>query len=91
MALPAPAQLGFPDLQSLHILIISVGSILLLALLAVFIASGTLRLKNFSNATLPYLRFLYAIFLKPHRESSGVGQQSALESFYGTQVCIAPV
>jgi betaine lipid synthase len=35
-----------------------------------------------------YSKFFYASFLKPHHSSSDGGQQSALESFYETQVCV---
>ena len=36
-----------------------------------------------------YLKFIYAIFFKPHGNAVDGGQQSALESFYATQVRIA--
>lgn len=41
---------------------------------------------DYDNGVLTYLRFVYASFLKPHENSGDGGQQSALESFYKTQV-----
>lgn len=34
----------------------------------------------------PYIKFIYACFIKPHAGNKDGGQQSALESFYATQV-----
>lgn len=35
---------------------------------------------------LPYLKFAYVSFIKPHTGRTDGGQQSALESFYSAQV-----
>lgn len=41
---------------------------------------------KFANTRLePYLKFIWANFIKPHDKKVG-GQQDALESFYKTQV-----
>ena len=49
----------------------------------VVLSSETLRSTTFYT----YAKFCYASFLKPHARPSGEhGQQSALESFYATQV-----
>jgi betaine lipid synthase len=63
-----------------------------LLLLAVFAAIALLLAQltksvEFADLGLsPYLKFVYANFLKPHKSKTSDGQQSALESFYATQV-----
>jgi betaine lipid synthase len=55
-------------------------------LLAVLVAFVT-RSSDFPGLGLsPYLKFVYANFVKPHDAKTSDGQQSALESFYGAQV-----
>jgi hypothetical protein len=63
-----------------------------LLLLAVFAAVALLfaqltKSVEFADLGLsPYLKFVYANFLKPHKSKTSDGQQSALESFYAAQV-----
>jgi hypothetical protein len=52
--------------------------------LAVAYASNSVNFPGFGMS--PYLQFIYANFLKPHKSKVGDGQQSALESFYSAQV-----
>ena len=86
MALTRPVNFGIVEPQDLRVFILLAGGALFLTLLGIFVTSSTFRPKNISNAVLIYLRFIYAIFLKPHQNTADGGQQSALESFYATQV-----
>ena len=52
---------------------------------AVLILAGRLHKQDGEHTVVTYVKSLYAMFLKPHR-GDGEGQQSALESFYKTQV-----
>ena len=81
-----PFHFGLVEPQDLRLVILLAGGALLLILFGIFLTSSTFRPKNVSNLAMPYLRFLYAIFLKPHQRTADGGQQSALESFYSTQV-----
>lgn len=49
----------------------------------------TVKLDNLFAT--PFLKFIYASFLKPHTAKAGDGQQSALESFYSAQVRVVEV
>lgn len=69
---------------------------LVAALVAVVLFLSSHRGKiNYNSGIFPYVRFVYANFLKPHQRG-GEGQQDALESFYKTQVrypgrkCVGP-
>jgi betaine lipid synthase len=73
--------------SSLHFIIFLVAAFVLL-FVGLTISAGLARTKGSSESTLvSYSKFFYASFLKPHHSSDG-GQQSALESFYETQVCV---
>ncbi|RMD40557.1 hypothetical protein DV735_g4554, partial [Chaetothyriales sp. CBS 134920] len=58
------------------------------ALLALFVAHATNSLNFPGFGLSPYLKFVYANFLKPQKGKVEGGQQSALESFYSTQASI---
>lgn len=61
-------------------------AVLVFLFVGLTISAGLADSKIFTDSTLgSYAKFFYASFLKPHR--IGSGQQSALESFYETQVC----
>lgn len=73
--------------SSLHFIIFLVALFVLL-FVGLTISAGLASTKGFSDSSLvSYSKFFYASFLKPHHSSSDGGQQSALESFYETQVC----
>ena len=58
----------------------------LFAVVALFVAYASSS-GNFPGFGLsPYLQFIYANFIKPHKGKADGGQQSALESFYAAQV-----
>ena len=61
----------------------------LLKFLGLFLLVAAVRVKlpkSLGGLSI-FSRFIYATFLKPHAAKDGVtGQQSALESFYRTQV-----
>ena len=86
MAIVEPFSFGLVETRDLRIAIVAVGILLSFAVLGVFVASGAFRLKDVSNTLRTYLKFIYAIFFKPHGNAADGGQQSALESFYATQV-----
>jgi betaine lipid synthase len=72
--------------SSLHFIIFLV-AVFVFLFVGLTISAGLAHNKGFSESALvSYSKFLYASFLKPHHSSVG-GQQSALESFYQTQVC----
>ena len=89
MAIVEPFSFGLVETRDLRLVIFAVGILLSFAVLGVFVASGAFRLKDVSNTLRTYLKFIYAIFFKPHGNAVDGGQQSALESFYATQVRIA--
>lgn len=49
-----------------------------------FELSTSISIDSFSVT--PYLKFAYACFIKPHSKRKDGTQQTALESFYATQV-----
>ncbi|KAJ5143761.1 Protein of unknown function DUF3419 [Penicillium bovifimosum] len=53
--------------------------------LVLLVSSQHIKIANISAD--PYLRFIWASFIKPHDKKAG-GQQDALESFYRTQAAI---
>lgn len=72
--------------SGLHLTIFLV-AVLVFLFVGLTISAGLANSKHFADSALvSYAKFFYASFLKPHR-STGGGQQSALESFYETQVC----
>ncbi|KAH8424584.1 uncharacterized protein LDX57_002331 [Aspergillus melleus] len=69
-----------------HHVYIAGTAVLVVALVAVVLFLSSRRGKiDYNSGIFPYVKFVYANFLKPHQES-GEGQQGALESFYKTQV-----
>ena len=65
---------------------IAVSAFAVFVLVAVVLLLAGWRLDRKQDHTLiTYAKSLYAMFLKPHK-GDGQGQQSALESFYKTQV-----
>jgi hypothetical protein len=74
--------------SGLHFIIFLVALFVLL-FVGLTISAGLGSNKSFSDSVLvSYSKFFYASFLKPHHGSGEGGQQSALESFYETQVCV---
>lgn len=74
--------------SSLHFIIFLV-AIFVVLFVGLTMSAGLEANKSFSESSLvSYWKFFYAAFLKPHHSSSDGGQQSALESFYETQVCV---
>jgi len=79
-------SLGSARFSSLHLTIFLV-AIFVVLFVGLTISAGLASAKGFSDSILvSYSKFFYASFLKPHQSSSDGGQQSALESFYETQV-----
>ncbi|KAK1139279.1 hypothetical protein N8T08_001125 [Aspergillus melleus] len=73
------------SLMGWHHVYIAGTAVLVVALVAVVLFLSSRRGKiNYNSGIFPYVKFVYANFLKPHQES-GEGQQGALESFYKTQ------
>lgn len=64
----------------------SVIALAIFGALAVLVARVTRSVEFPGLGLSPYLKFIYANFVKPHEAKTGDGQQSALESFYGAQV-----
>ena len=56
------------------------------AVVALFVAHATNSIDFPGLGLSPYLQFIYANFIKPHKGKVDGGQQSALESFYAAQV-----
>jgi hypothetical protein len=56
------------------------------AVLALLVAHATNSISFPGLGLSPYLKFVYANFIKPHTRKFDGGQQSALESFYAAQV-----
>ena len=72
-----------------HISLIIAGSSIVLFLFAAFFCTFfQQQSQKLSESSLySYLKFVYACFIKPHRNERNVtGQQAALESFYKAQV-----
>jgi hypothetical protein len=79
-------SLGSARFSSLHLTIFLV-AIFVVLFVGLTISAGLASAKVFSDSKLvSYSKFFYASFLKPHQSSNDGGQQSALESFYETQV-----
>ena len=73
--------------SGLHLTIFLV-AIFVFLFVGLIISAALANAKGFSDSALvSYSKFVYASFLKPHPNGSDGGQQSALESFYQTQVC----
>src|SRR4051794_4497961 len=72
--------------SGLHLTIFLV-AILVVPFVGLTISAGLASANGLSGSKLvSSSKFVYASFLKPHRSSNDGGQQSALESFYETQV-----
>lgn len=79
------AQFG-PD-TGLLVLGVAIAFFVLFALVAQHCDFGlTASISIDKLPLLPYLKFAYVSFLKPHTGRADGGQQSALESFYSAQV-----
>jgi hypothetical protein len=79
-------SLGSARFSSLHLTIFLV-AIFVALFVGLTISAGLASAKGFCDSKLvSYSKFFYASFLKPHQSSSDGNQQSALESFYETQV-----
>ena len=87
---PRALSLESMGYSTLHLTIFLV-AILVFLFVGLTISLGVTNSKNFSDSALiSYAKFFYASFLKPHRRGDG-GQQSALESFYETQVSASSI
>lgn len=62
-------------------------ALLVFALVGVVLLVSSQQAKFANSRAAPYLKFIWANFIKPHDKKAG-GQQDALESFYKTQVCM---
>ena len=60
-------------------------AVLVFALVGLVLLIGSQQVKIANTRAGPYLKFIWANFIKPHDKQAG-GQQDALESFYKTQV-----
>ena len=79
-------SLGSAWFSGLHLIIFLV-AIFVVLFVGLTLSAGLASAKGFSDSKLvSYSKFFYASFLKPHQSSSDGNQQSALESFYETQV-----
>src|SRR5277367_3656843 len=77
---------GSARFSGLHLIIFLV-AIFVVLFVGLTISAGLASAKGFSDSKLvSYSKFFYASFLKPYQSSSDGNQQSALESFYETQV-----
>ena len=62
-------------------------AVFVLLILGFVLSSSLAQQKSFTESSVvAYSKFMYACILKPHRSGSTGDQQSALESFYQTQV-----
>lgn len=68
----------------MHIYIAAAG-MLVFALVGLVLLLASQKLSIAKTRAGPYLKFIWANFIKPHDKKAG-GQQDALESFYKTQV-----
>jgi betaine lipid synthase len=60
-------------------------AVLVFALVGLVLLVSSRQFKFANTRAAPYLKFVWANFIKPHDKQTG-GQQDALESFYKTQV-----
>ncbi|KAJ5194207.1 Protein of unknown function DUF3419 [Penicillium cf. griseofulvum] len=70
----------------MHIYIIG-AALLVFALVGLVLLVSSQHIKVANTGAGPYLKFIWANFIKPHDKKAG-GQQDALESFYKTQAAI---
>ena len=78
--------LGGCDTHTVHLFIGLTGAVLSFFVYIV-VRGGLSENKSLrDNIPLSYLKFFYASFLRPHSGTTNPNQQSALESFYETQV-----
>lgn len=68
----------------MHVYIVG-AALLVFALVGLVLLVSSQHIKVANTGAGPYLKFIWANFLKPHDKKAG-GQQDALESFYKTQV-----
>ena len=68
----------------MHVYIVG-AALLVFALVGLVLLVSSQHIKLANTGAGPYLKFIWANFLKPHDKKAG-GQQDALESFYKTQV-----
>ncbi|KAJ5044962.1 hypothetical protein NUH16_001772 [Penicillium rubens] len=66
---------------------IGAAAVLVFALVGLVLFVSSQQIKVANTGVGPYLKFIWANFLKPHDKKAG-GQQDALESFYKTQAAI---
>jgi betaine lipid synthase len=68
---------------------IRIAALLVFTLVLCAFYFSSIRKASWENSGLSsYLKFAYSCFIKPHHTTLDGGQQSALEGFYSTQVCI---
>lgn len=68
----------------MHVYIVG-AAVLVFALVGLVLLISSQHVKIANTRAGPYLKFIWANFIKPHDKQAG-GQQDALESFYKTQV-----
>lgn len=68
----------------MHVYIVG-AAVLVFALVGLVLLISSQHIKVANSGVGPYLKFIWANFIKPHDKKAG-GQQDALESFYKTQV-----
>lgn len=68
----------------MHVYIVG-AAVLVFALVGLVLLVSSQHIKVANTGAGPYLKFIWANFIKPHDKKAG-GQQDALESFYKTQV-----
>lgn len=68
----------------MHVYIVG-AAVLVFALVGLVLLVSSQHIKVANTGVGPYLKFIWANFIKPHDKKAG-GQQDALESFYKTQV-----
>lgn len=64
---------------------IAAAGMLVFALVGLVLLLASQQISIANTRAGPYLKFIWANFIKPHDKKAG-GQQDALESFYKTQV-----
>ncbi|KAJ9486897.1 hypothetical protein VN97_g6419 [Penicillium thymicola] len=70
----------------MHVYIVG-AAVLVFALVGLVLLVSSQHIKVANTGVGPYLKFIWANFIKPHDQKAG-GQQDALESFYKTQAAI---
>ncbi|KAK4867749.1 hypothetical protein LT330_006698 [Penicillium expansum] len=70
----------------MHLYIVG-AAVLVFALVGLVLLVSSQHIKVANTGAGPYLKFIWANFIKPHDKKAG-GQQDALESFYKTQAAI---